>query len=59
MNPVLIMAVIGIALGSGLVSFTAVSRSKLPAWSVISFTVTGLLIILSGILIGLGSIFSG
>ena len=58
MDPILIMAAVGIALGTGLVAFTVVSRAKLPSWSVIAITVTGLLIMLSGILIGLGSILS-
>ncbi len=58
MKPVFIMAWIGIFLGIALIAFTVVSRAKLPSWSVFAFSVTGILITLSGILIALGSAFS-
>ena len=58
MNPVFIMAWIGIFLGIALIAFTVVSREKLPSWSVLAFSVTGILITLSGILIALGSAFT-
>lgn len=55
MNPLLILAVIGIALGAGLISFTFVMRSRLPHWSVITFTLVGVLIAVSCILIMAGA----
>ena len=59
MNPVLIMALIGILLGLILIVFTVVSRNKLPSWSALAFTITGALITLSGVLIALGCLTAG
>ena len=58
MKPVFFVAWIGIFLGIALIAFTIVSRAKLPSWSVIAFSVTGVLITLSGVLIALGSVLS-
>ena len=55
MNPLFIMALVGVVLGLGLVIFTLVSRSKLPSWSVLIFMLAGVLIALSGLLIALGT----
>ncbi len=55
MRPVFIVAWIGIFLGIALIIFTFVSREKLPSWSVFAFSITGILIALSGALIALGS----
>lgn len=58
MNPVIILAGIGILLGIVLIVFTFVFREKLPFWSLPAFSITGILIALSGVLIAMGSMFS-
>ena len=58
MNPVFIMACVGILLGIVLIVFAFVFREKLPFWSLPAFSVTGILIALSGVLIALGMVFT-
>ncbi len=55
MQPLSIAAFVGIILGLILIVFSLVNRKKLPGWGAVVFPVIGLLILLSGVFLFLGS----
>ncbi|MBR2779481.1 MAG: hypothetical protein IKD85_04875 [Firmicutes bacterium] len=55
MQPITVMAVIGIALGIILILFSILCRKKLPGWGMLLFPLIGVMIMISGLLMYLGA----